>query len=340
MILKNSPARNQKNSKNTVASSKTSKTKASQASAPSTPVAFLTTLAFSLHSFFKNFNSRKIIIPLLSILFGLSLGLGTRVWAEQQAGTPDSGSSSRIKQTYDELNALSYGSEVAGDWGDWGSWWNRIRSAAEWVPDGNSAGGDAAVALDVRDGKTFYADGTRTQLTGSAEFIDYSLQSLQVYDDYQSSASSEEGSWTQISSDPEIWQDDRTGLYWSESQDNMANEFDIDNCSFFTTNPRGNYEVNPEVSEDCGLAIETCANLTDGDYTNWYLPTQKELQQAYINGIYNQTDGSFVDTSHFWSSTELSDNDGRAWRVYLHSGYTNFYAKDTTTLAVRCVRRD
>ncbi len=244
------------------------------------------------------FNSKKLLLPLLVILFGLSLGLGATVLAEQLSGTPDSGVTSRIKQIYDDLDAMGQGSDSSGSWGDWGAYWNRIRSVV----------------------------------------IDYSQQSLQTYDDYASPASSEEGNWTQISPSPEIWQDERTGLYWSASQGIQAsgNNF-VTTCAFFSSDPRGSYDG---TDPNCGASINQCANLTYGDYTDWYLPTQKELQQAYINGIYNQTSGSFATTSHFWSSTELSTNSSYAWRVNLNAGYTHHYGKTTGSFAVRCVRRD
>ncbi len=244
------------------------------------------------------FSSKKLLLPLLVILFGLSLGLGATVLAEQLSGTPDSGVTSRIKQIYDDLDAMGQGSDDSGSWGDWGAYWNRIRSVV----------------------------------------IDYSQQSLQTYDDYSSPASSEEGNWSQISASPEIWQDERTGLYWSESQGTQAsgNQF-VTTCAFYSSDPRGSYDG---TDSNCGASINQCADLTDGGYTDWYLPTQKELQQAYINGIYNQTSGSFATTSNFWSSTERSDNSSYAWWVYLYHGYTRSYDKTTDSLAVRCVRRD
>lgn len=246
----------------------------------------------------STFNSKKLVLPFLVVLFGLSLGLGATVLAEQLSGTPESGVTSRIKQVYDDLVSKGQGSDSSGSWGDWGAYWNRIRSVV----------------------------------------IDYSLQSLQTYDDYASAASSEEGSWTQINASPEIWQDERTGLYWSESQGTQAsgNQF-VTTCDFFSSDPRGSYAG---TDPNCGAAINQCADLTDGGYTDWYLPTQKELQQAYINGIYNQTSGSFATTSSFWSSTEQSNGSSYAWRVTLYSGYTITYDKTSTSFAVRCVRRD
>ncbi|HOV29764.1 MAG TPA: DUF1566 domain-containing protein [Candidatus Dojkabacteria bacterium] len=140
---------------------------------------------------------------------------------------------------------------------------------------------------------------------------------------------------------PEVWKDERTGLYWSPRQGSMSNEFTIITCDFFTTTPRGNYSGS---DPDCGNAINTCATLSldaDGDGTNetdWYLPTQIEMMQAYIDGIYAVTNKDWVTENNFWSSTESKSNSGDAYPVYLSHGYTYFYFK-TDTLSTRCVRR-
>ncbi len=315
---------------------------------------------FGLNRPSKSNQSKKVIISIILILFGLSLGFGVTVWAEQSGSTPESGVDSRIKATYDALVSLSHGSEGSGSWGDWGTYWNRIRSAAEWTPDGSSDGGDAAAAQDVRSGKNFYADGTRTQLTGSAEFVDYSQQSFQEFDDFENgdgcedsageeTACGEGSTWIQTNSnsgEQEVWQDTRTGLFWSAKQaSGVTNEFpdqDHSSCDFFTSSDRGNYDG---TAESCGVAIHTCGSLSldandDGTpETDWYLPTQKELQQAYIDEIYNNTSSSFATTSNYWSSTEHSNRPDRAWRVSLYSGLTGNNVK-TGTCAVRCVRRD
>jgi hypothetical protein len=299
----------------------------------------------------------------------------TSILADQTSSTPpDSGSTSRISDTYDSLTTLGYGSDTAGAWGDWGMW-NRIRSAGEWTPSGDattnqvlsgstfysdsrdlltgtlSLTGDATEA-DVASGKTFYNNST-TQLTGTAQLaMDYSLQQYNEYDDYEGPGGNgelvndytgDEATWTNTSTN--VWQDERTGLYWSNNLGNYSNIFpdqDHSTCDFFLSTPRGTYDGS---DGDCGNAINTCGNLSldaDGDgtpETDWYLPTQKELQQAYLDGMYNQAGGSFTTTSMFWSSSEVSDNPTTAWRVGLHYGST-YTASKTRENAVRCVSRD
>lgn len=264
------------------------------------------------------------------------------VLAEQSGSSPESGVTSRIKTIYDSLVSLSHGSESAGGWGDWGAMWNRIRSAAEWVPTGD------ADEADVASGKLFYKD-SRTQKTGTASLApDWSLQSLQEFDDYRSlnntgeleDDQAEESVWTETT--PGVYYDSRTGLWWAPNDSsNKTNQFIFASCDYFTTTPRGAYAGN---DLDCGQAINACASLSKVDVTgesaktDWYLPSQKEMMQAYIDGIENQpTIGDF--SYLYWSSTETSWNDSYAWDIDASSGYQ---VGDLKTLAKKyfCVRRD
>lgn len=316
-------------------------------------------------------------ITLTSFIVMLSLvslvAVKTTVLAEQSGSSPESGVTSRIKTIYDSLSLLGHGSDTAGGWGDWGSMWNRIRSAGEWVPTGDAIEADVvagkifykdsrtpltgslaltgnASASDVIFGKTFYSN-SLTQLTGTAPaFTDWSTFSKVTWDDNKNGGSpdgdnaGEESVWTNTSgaADTGVWRDSRTGLYWSNSRGSFTNSFTVASCDYFTSTPRGSYTGG---DSDCGTAINTCGSLSldaNGDSTpetDWYLPTQKELQLAYINGMYNQTNTTFVSTSNFWSSTEHSVNSGNAWNVSLYNGYP--YPNDKANgYSVRCVRRD
>jgi len=75
-------------------------------------------------------------------------------------------------------------------------------------------------------------------------------------------------------------------------------------------------------------ASELCSERGDG----WRLPTQKELQQAYIDGAYwNLTQP----TREYWSATSF--NSTYAHYVNLANGSTNSASK-TSEISVRCVR--
>ena len=73
-----------------------------------------------------------------------------------------------------------------------------------------------------------------------------------------------------------------------------------------------------------------------GMETDWRLPTQKELMQAYINGATNNLPNVL---SYLWSSTEYWTSQSNAWTTHLSYGYTLYYTKSTNGY-VRCVRRD
>jgi len=288
---------------------------------------------------------RKAAIWLVCLLMGALSFWQTNlaVRAEQAGSSPESDSSSRIKVVYDSLVTLTHGAESAGSWGDWGAWWNRIRSAGEWVP-----GGDL-LAKDVLSGKTFHQD-SRTQQTGTVTMFEVDYDDLEYSDSLgDGDVDTEESTWTNTATN--VWKDERTDFYWSSDQGQMTNVFpdsDHSPCPFFALSDRGDYDG---LDADCGNAINTCGLLSleavtgEGAQTDWYLPSQKELMQAYIDGIYNQTSAAFVIDGvavNFWSSTELTADSTKVWYVLLASGYTgnNLKTSYAAWSGTRCVRRD
>lgn len=282
-------------------------------------------------------NHKSILITFCSVFlatFGL-WQIGSSVFAEQSRGTPDSGATSTIKTIYDSLTTLTHGSDSPGSWGDLGAMWNRIRSAGEWVPS------DSATETDVATGKTFH-NTSRTQKTGTASLApDYSTQSLATKDDYYGTYKGEETTWTEVTGSPfsgygdlniatgKVKKDSLTGLWWSASS---------------TTLPSNSFTLSEDGARPTGgNAIAFCNALNTASYgghADWYLPTQKELMQAYIDGIYSQ-DADFATISYFWSSTEYSEDPGGAWLVHLPYGSTVVDDKSFEGFyAVRCVRRD
>jgi len=231
------------------------------------------------------------------------------IWAEQSGSTPDSGTDSHIKATYDLL-AITYdqGSDDPGVWGDWGAYWNRIRSNL----------------IDF------------SQLD-----VDYSQQSLVKYDDSgDADNETEESSWSNTAVN--VWKDARTGLYWSNDLGEFTSQFNIANCSFFALSDRGDYDG---LDADCGNALNACGALSLeavtglGVQTDWYVPTQKELYQAYIDGMYNQTGRDFTTWNSFKTSTELAGINTYVWGVELRKGIGGS-ANKVFSGHVRCVRRD
>ena len=217
--------------------------------------------------------------------------------------------------------------------------------------------GDAAVD-QVLEGKKFYSN-SGTLLTGTytpPTPIDFSNMQYSTYDDYAGGDylgwggtltddyQGEESEWSNMSVGEDIaWRDERTGVYWSAHQGTMSNIFTMASCDYFTSIPRSSYDGS---DSDCGLAINYCATLDFAGRTDWYLPSQKELMQAYIDGIYNQAGideasaAAFVTDNYYWSSSEVSFSSVSAWFVDLVSGFTSLSTKTFSNLGVRCVSRD
>ena len=101
---------------------------------------------------------KKWIFP--SVMFTLGFLLAFSILKVQADITPDSGSTSRLREIYDSLVSLGYGDES----GDWGAIWNRIRSAAEWTPSGD------VTAEDVKSGVIFYGS-SRTAETVTLSLV-------------------------------------------------------------------------------------------------------------------------------------------------------------------------
>jgi hypothetical protein len=296
------------------------------------------------------------IVCCLVIFSLVSWKSGIFVIAEQGSTSPESGSTSRLKTISDNLTTSSYGSTGAGSWGDWGTMWNRIYSASVW----DATAGDAVVG-DVLTGKKFYAGANRSLLTGTAALpIDFTNQQHSARDDNGGPNGSgaedyqgEESTWTNTNSaaDPDkVWKDERTGVYWSSvistSMTNSFTQMSLNTCDFFNTTTytaKGSYAGG---DADCGTAINACATSTVGGRSTWYLPSQKELMQAYIDGMYNKagttltTAAAFATGNFFWSSSEVSSYPDGAWVVDLNYGLTFAGNAKATGFYVRCVSRD
>lgn len=196
---------------------------------------------------------------------------------------------------------------------------------------------------------------------------DYSLQKNRIWDDWKGSASStsaglayayansvdqnnEEAVWASTTdtnlngalvASGNIKRDTRTGLYWSDcydatsgggSCDTRSNSFALDGVIV---------DADDGLDAEGGLAVDFCEALSldaDGDgvdETDWYLPSQKELMQSYINGSANNIPNPAY---YYWSSTEGYGNTSNAWYVYLYGGNAGNVLKTNNGYA-RCVHR-
>jgi hypothetical protein len=89
-----------------------------------------------------------------------------------------------------------------------------------------------------------------------------------------------------------------------------------------------------------GTAADICENLTLGGYGDWFLPSQDELLEMYLNigqgnalGLGNV--GGFANF-YYWSSTEI-DN-ANAWVIGFDNYYTGIGLKSDPNGNVRAIR--
>ncbi len=137
-----------------------------------------------------------------------------------------------------------------------------------------------------------------------------------------------------------VKRDARTGLYWSDcyssaqdgSCDEIENSFTLDGVIA---------DTDDGLDAEGGDSVDFCESLSldaDGDgidETDWYLPSQKELMIAYVDGSANNIPNSAI---NYWSSTEDYGGAGGAWHVGLGYGSTGYIIKVINFYA-RCVCR-
>ncbi len=206
-----------------------------------------------------------------------------------------------------------------------------------------------ATQLKINSGQVILRNSV---LNINPKYPDFAAQRLQTIDDWVNSGGTsgeyilEEATWSVVAGSPfagyntlnylgatnlysgAVKQDARTGLWWS---DIMA----VGATASTTSNVFGN--ATDGVRPTGGNAIGFCDALNTanfGGYNNWYLPTQKQLMQAYIDGSANNLPNP---DNYFWSASEKSWAPTGAWLVILSYGNTGNNTK-VTSYYVRCVR--
>jgi hypothetical protein len=114
---------------------------------------------------------------------------------------------------------------------------------------------------------------------------------------------------------------------------------DLGNCHSGNCNYNNNdthYSWNNSGSKNNNLTAQQLCSSTANHGSGWYLPDQKQLLQAYIDGDYGNLEPVGV-LRQYWSATTYSNGMGAAWHVGLSYGYTNVGAKSASDV-VRCVR--
>jgi hypothetical protein len=124
--------------------------------------------------------------------------------------------------------------------------------------------------------------------------------------------------------------DDSTGLVWSYSCSGVE-------CS--SLNTETGYLIytwdNSGGNNNGKTAQQLCTDGAHGK-SGWYLPHQKQLLQAYINGSYGVLEEEGVVTWNYWSATSVSSQI-RSWVVNLSNGFTASTNRNAGN-RLRCVK--
>ena len=97
------------------------------------------------------------------------------------------------------------------------------------------------------------------------------------------------------------------------------------------------YRVYPDIGAMTWQhAMDACDDLTYGGFTDWYLPSEEELDAMYEQ---KSSIGGFSST-YYWSSTDYSSTEARYRRFGDDYHYCSNYYHKTNTYRVRCIRRE
>jgi len=138
--------------------------------------------------------------------------------------------------------------------------------------------------------------------------------------------------------------DEATGLVWSYPLHGVGGTtFDTSDQATLTTGCPGNCAYrNTDTYYSWDNSNEnnnsmTAQALCQSKGENWYLPHQKQLMQAYIDGSYGNLEPIGVGRD-YWSATTFSGDEAGAWYVYLSVGYSDGDDKSGGGGLIRCVQ--
>lgn len=94
-------------------------------------------------------------------------------------------------------------------------------------------------------------------------------------------------------------------------------------------------------------AAKSCLDYTDGQYTDWYLPSVGEMNEIFKNilqvNIGLESEGTPIGAEHtFWTSTESSNTQDTAYAFGFFNFevlFTPFYQQKNVNSAVRAIRK-
>ncbi|MGE4498404.1 MAG: DUF1566 domain-containing protein [Deferribacterales bacterium] len=109
--------------------------------------------------------------------------------------------------------------------------------------------------------------------------------------------------------------DPATGLMWQDNEDAIT------------------------VKRDWEGAEQYCSSLTLAGYSDWYLPSIKQLESIIDKSRYPAMKQGFKNVAayDYRSSTTIASLSSDAWYIYFLNGEV-FYSSKTTNSYVRCVR--
>ena len=103
-------------------------------------------------------------------------------------------------------------------------------------------------------------------------------------------------------------------------------------------------KIQQSLPQNWSQAINICDVLSFNGQTDWRLPTQKELMEAYTHGIRSAASTNWITeaqigaiAAYFWSGSSVSNVNDEAWFVHLAKGITLSDGKANTKQVV-CVR--
>jgi hypothetical protein len=112
-----------------------------------------------------------------------------------------------------------------------------------------------------------------------------------------------------------VYKDRLAGTYWAQASSSM---------------------------DDWENSISYCESLSYGGYTDWRMPTQKEMLQAYIDGIWSTKAASKLNllATSYWSSTTNAQSTTNAFTMNFAQGVGGQFSKSSPSSAYKsvCVR--
>ncbi len=138
--------------------------------------------------------------------------------------------------------------------------------------------------------------------------------------------------------------DEVTGLIWENKTDDGSIHDKDNTYTWYDNNSatNGGYAGTPGDGTDTMDFIRALNTANYGGFSDWRMPTEKELQSIVDYGHYNQSINNtyFPNTgaSYYWSSTTNVDDLGYAWSVDFSLGYYVYSNSKANSRYARAVR--